>query len=78
MYNYKRILLLVTLLPLMLVACNSKDNTEIINGNIISEKLDAKSYYSKLKEIPNAQLVDVASIALVLKTWLNKYRIEIF
>lgn len=59
MYNYKRILLLVTLLPLMLVACNSKDNTEIINGNIISEKLDAKSYYSKLKEIPNAQLVDV-------------------
>jgi thioredoxin len=43
----------------MLVSCNSNDKTETINGQVISEKLDAKSYQIKLSEIPNAQLVDV-------------------
>ncbi|MFA7325532.1 MAG: thioredoxin [Candidatus Kapaibacterium sp.] len=59
MYNYRKLLLLVALLPFMLVACTSNDKTETTNGQVISERLDAKSFHGKLSETPNAQLVDV-------------------
>lgn len=59
MYNYKKLLLLAALLPFMLVACTSNDKTETTNGQVISERLDAKSFQSKLSEFPDAQLVDV-------------------
>ncbi len=59
MYNYRMLMLLVALLPLMLVACTSNDNTETTNGQVISEKLDAKSFHEKLTENTDVQLVDV-------------------
>lgn len=59
MYNYKKIMLLVALLPLMLVACTSNDKTETTDSKVISERLDAKSFHEKLTENPNSQLVDV-------------------
>lgn len=59
MYNYRKLLLLVALLPFMLVACTSNDKSETTNGEVISERLDAKSFHKMLSENPKAQLVDV-------------------
>lgn len=59
MYNYRKLMLLVALLPFMLVACTSNDKTETTNGEVKSERLDTKSFHKKLSENPNAQLVDV-------------------
>lgn len=59
MYNYRKLLLLVALLPFMLVACTSNDKSETTNGEAISERLDAKSFHKMLSENPKAQLVDV-------------------
>ncbi|MER3329469.1 MAG: rhodanese-like domain-containing protein, partial [Candidatus Kapaibacterium sp.] len=59
MYYYRKLALLVVILPLMLLACTSKDDTKTTNNQIISEKLEAKSFQDKLSKITDAQLVDV-------------------
>ncbi len=59
MYNYRKIMLMIVLLPIMLVACTSNDKTDSTNNQVVLEKLDAKSFQEKLSNTNDVQLVDV-------------------
>ncbi|MCB0702111.1 MAG: thioredoxin [Candidatus Kapaibacterium sp.] len=59
MFKNTRLIILISLLPIVFMACGNKEKTEEFGNSVISEKLDAKSFHDKMTETPDFHLIDV-------------------